>query len=73
MSTARKAYETTEIGATTMIRAEGDSIEALEAFKSDVDAVAALAAEGLVEIKQQHRESQSGARYVDVVSFKRLA
>lgn len=68
--TAREKYEATAIGATVILSSAPRQSD--EAFQSDVRDVQRMAAEGLVTITKEHRESESGRRLIDLIMFSRV-
>ncbi len=67
-------YKKTDIGTemTFSFQAHRDQIETLERFAEQLERLDELAEQGLVQITQQHAESHSGERFIDIVRFKRL-
>lgn len=60
-----------EVGSTSSCVASSLSVE-LEEFQRIVEQFKELARDGVIEIKDLHKESQSGKRLVDLVRFVRL-
>ena len=64
-------YEKLPVGGTGVVRpTDGQSDEE---FQVDVKIARDMESQGLIEISNPHRESQSGNGYVDAFMIKRLA
>lgn len=72
MGIALQVVEKVEIGGTGNIGAAGVGLD-LEAFQAVVDQFDALERDGRIEITNRHRESQTAYRYVDHLTFRRIA
>lgn len=70
MTTAREKYEATAIGGTAILNTSPKQSD--EQFQSVVGEVQRMAAEGLVTITKEHRESESGRSLIDLIIFKRI-
>lgn len=69
-TTAREKYQATAVGATATLHPAAKQSD--ELFQSDVREVQRMQEEGLVTITNEHRESESGRRLIDLIVFKRL-
>jgi len=66
----KKTAVDTEV--TFSFHAHKDELQTLERFGLQLERLDELAEQGLVHVTQQHVESTSGNRRIDMVRFKRL-
>lgn len=68
--TIATAYEKTEIGQIGRIRLE-TGVDG-EHFQAEVKLAYKYEDDGMIEVMQEHKESETGKRYVDLLLFRRL-
>ncbi len=73
-SLAIEAYEKCPIGGTGSIRPSSttDHASELSRFQQDVEIALQLERDGKIQIVIDHKESQTGFDFVDLILFKRL-
>lgn len=69
---AREAYETASVGQTKVAACTSSKLDFLNRFQNEVAYLENLENEGRVRLGKPHRESISGLRLVDSVSFTKL-
>ena len=69
----RDALYATAVGATGNARAKSNRVPDLEAFQAAVVDARWLQDDGQLTIKREHQESQTAGRFVDHITFVRLA
>jgi len=69
---AKSVYEQTAIGSIGWIRPEGNSVDKLEEFKSEVMAVTVMEEYRLILVKKLHRENQTGQKFIDAIQFVKV-
>jgi hypothetical protein len=77
----RKAYDQCPVGDTRTVSPDmsspdmsrGETLKAIKAFEVEVSAAYDMQEQGLISIKKEpHRESESGKRLIDAITFVRL-
>lgn len=68
----KDAYDQCPIGGTKIVSPDPSRGHTLEEFQAVVSAANYLQEQGLVFIKNLHRETQSGDALVDIITFKRI-
>lgn len=71
-SVAKRVFEKTVVGNTGSMHPDQASKQSDADFQSDVNEARRMASAGLIEILKEHRESESGHRYVDLIFFRRI-
>lgn len=72
MGIAKEIYAKVVLGTTSTTVAGVSGVPELEAFQDVVAEFQTLEEDGLIEITDLHKESQTGQRYVALVQFRKL-
>ncbi|MDO8728547.1 MAG: hypothetical protein Q7K26_01500 [bacterium] len=69
---AQTTCDATNVGSAGVMKPDNSDGGTLEGFQTVVAEAERMSHEGLIHIKEMHKESWSGNRYVTIISFVRL-
>ncbi|VVE56666.1 hypothetical protein PAQ31011_05128 [Pandoraea aquatica] len=72
-NTVSEAYAASGVGQTTTVRPSDGKEDTLRRFQSEIKVARGLAREQKIRLVLDHKESQTGFDFTDLITFERIA